>query len=364
MTVIRVRGFKIFSDRHGQPRCYHRKTGEPVDLKRFPMGSPEFLAEVSRIVGTANGEPERPGTLGALITAYRAHSSFTDLAPQTRKDYQKVFDYLKPIATIDLKRFDSPLVVGVRDEAMQKHSRRFANYVKAGLSIVFGWGKERGHIDTNPAAGIKDIRRKKGAPVANRPWSDAEREAVLEASPPHILVPIALMMFCGLGPKDALTLSRDSYRLGEISTSRAKTGEPVFWPVPLPLAMILAAAPPHNAPTLCANSRGDAWTLTGFNASWRPIKLKLEKAGRINPGLTLYGLRHTVAVILREIGHDERSIADALGQRTIEMARHYAKGADLAPKMRGIVASLDEEFARRAVKPELQTVKPDPEAVD
>ena len=27
MTVIRVKGFKIFDDRHGHKRCYHRKTG-------------------------------------------------------------------------------------------------------------------------------------------------------------------------------------------------------------------------------------------------------------------------------------------------------------------------------------------------
>jgi hypothetical protein len=44
-----------------------------------------------------------------------------------------------------------------------------------------------------------------------------------------------------------------------------------------------------------------------------------------------------VAVILREAGHDERTIADALGQCTIEMASHYAKGADLRGEMRGVV---------------------------
>ncbi len=37
---------------------------------------------------------------------------------------------------------------------------------------------------------------------------------------------------------------------------------------------------------------------------------------------------------------DERTIADALGQKTLEMARHYAKGADLKPKMRGVVSSI------------------------
>ena len=49
--------------------------------------------------------------------------------------------------------------------------------------------------------------------------------------------------------------------------------------------------------------------------------------GKVGSGPTLYGIRHTVAVILREIGYDERTIADALGQKTIEMARHSAKGA-------------------------------------
>jgi hypothetical protein len=89
--------------------------------------------------------------------------------------------------------------------------------------------------------------------------------------------------------------------------------------------------------------------------------MKLEKEHRVSAGLTLYGLRKTVAVILREIGHDERSIADALGQSTIEMARHYAKAADLRPKMRGIVKSFDDELNKRRTKLSnlvTQSVKP------
>jgi hypothetical protein len=61
-----------------------------------------------------------------------------------------------------------------------------------------------------------------------------------------------------------------------------------------------------------------------------------------------------VAVILREMGLDERTIADASGQKTIEMARHYAKGANLKPKMRGVVRSFEDELNKRktkAVKP-------------
>jgi hypothetical protein len=62
-----------------------------------------------------------------------------------------------------------------------------------------------------------------------------------------------------------------------------------------------------------------------------------------------------VAVILRESGADEHTIADALGQKTIEMARHYAQGADLRGKMRGVVKSFDAELAKRRTK----IVKPD-----
>jgi hypothetical protein len=87
------------------------------------------------------------------------------------------------------------------------------------------------------------------------------KNAVLGAAPDHMRPAIALMMFTGLGPKDALALPRNSVKGGEIATRRAKTGEPVFWPMPRPLATILDEAPPHSAITLCANSRGRPWTV-------------------------------------------------------------------------------------------------------
>lgn len=354
MSIVRVKGFQIFKDRHGKQRCYHRKTRVSVNLEKAPLGSAEFFAECSRIaeLSIAQATP-RAGTLGQLIAEYRGAPAFTDLAAQTRSDYQRVFDYLKPIADTALARFDKPLVVKIRDKAAAKRGRRFGNYVKACLSLVFSWGNERGYLgrnSVNPASGIKDLRRKKGTPEANRPWSDEEREAVLAAAPAHIKVPIGLMMYTGLGPKDAMSLPRSFYKGGEIASSRSKTGEPIFWPVPAPLAELLDSAPRHDAITLCANSDGRPWTTSGFRASWRKVRLELEGTGRIGSGLTLYGLRHTLAVILREIGHDERTIADALGQRTIEMARHYAKGADLKPKMRGVVTSIDAELNKRRTK--------------
>ena len=51
MTIIRVKGFQIFADRHGRMRCYHRKSRIPVNLRKLPLGSTEFFAECARIAG-------------------------------------------------------------------------------------------------------------------------------------------------------------------------------------------------------------------------------------------------------------------------------------------------------------------------
>jgi hypothetical protein len=276
MSNIRLRGFQIFKDRHGKWRCYHRKTRTAVDLDKDPLGSVGFFSDCQRIdaLTRARAVKEKPGTLGMLISEYRTAPSFQDLAPRTRADYQSHFDYLRPIADTALTYFDRPLVVRIRDKAAAAKGQRFGNYLKATLSVIFGWGRERGFIADNPASGIKAIRRPKGAPDANRPWSDKERHAVLAAAPAHMRPAIAVMMFTALGPKDALALPRNHWRNGEIATRRAKTDEPVFWPVPAALDAILNAAPSHNAVTLCASSAGRPWTPSGFRASWRPVRVR------------------------------------------------------------------------------------------
>jgi hypothetical protein len=186
VTIVRVKGFQIFRDRYSHWRCYHRETGTRIDLKAAPLGTAAFFAECTRIAALAEAlgaEKEKPGTLGRLITDYRSSPVFQDLAPRTRADYQTHFDYLQPIGDTPLVRFDRPLVVRIRDKAAASRGRHFANYMKATLSVVFTWGRERGYIADNPASGIKTIRRQKGLPEANRPWSDQERDAALDGAP-------------------------------------------------------------------------------------------------------------------------------------------------------------------------------------
>jgi len=117
----------------------------------------------------------------------------------------------------------------------------------------------------------------------------------------------------------------------------------------LPL-LKLAAAPVHSAITLCATSQRKPWTVSGFRASWRPIKIKLEEEGSVQPGLTLKGLRHTVATILREMNMDYGTIANVLGQRTEAVVKHYSRRADMTKNTATAIKSFAEEVNRRKTK--------------
>jgi integrase len=356
MTVVRLKGIKRY--RHpvsGIDYYYHRKSG--IRLLATP-GSGEFLAEYARAEASLKPAPApRKGTLGQLMKAYRASHYFASLKPRTRADYDKVINYLADMDGLPLVDIDGPFVVRMRDKIYSKRKRRFANYCLAVLSIMLEYGVELGDVKVNAVKGVKKIRKRSDAPKVNRPWTLAEREAVMAAAPPQLLLPIAIGRWAGLRQGDILKMPRTVYDGNSIRLVTGKAGIPVSIPVAAPLKTILdqALAPTtkDGAPTkptaivLCANSRGQPWTGSGFRASFFKLIGELEKDGRVGEGLTFHGLRHSVATDLREAGFDSRTIADMLGQKTTSMAEHYSSEADLSAKLKGVVRKLEKRNTRR-----------------
>jgi hypothetical protein len=180
--LMRVPGIKRVTVRkRGKLYVYfrHRATGRTIKAQ---FGTAEFAAEAARLDAKAKSKTVLPGSLGELIKLYRVAPEHTNLAPRTKKDYERVFLYLEPIEDMPLVEIDSRFVYGLRDKAFAKHKRRFSTYVVQVLRIVLEWGKSRGYVRANPASGVKAIRRPKGYRRANRAWTDAEREAVLSAA--------------------------------------------------------------------------------------------------------------------------------------------------------------------------------------
>lgn len=333
---IAVPGVKVYRAR-GNLYAYHRATGTRI---RAEIGTAAFLAEIERLNGRALAEKPKGGTLGALIAGYRASPEYTELAPRTRADYGKVFDYLKPLDADPLSSFTSSTMLKIRDAAFKKHKRRFANYTVAVLSVLFRWGSIREMVATNIASAVPKLRRPHGAPRANRAWSDAECETVLQAATGGLRVVIALGMFAAMREGDAIRAARSWYDGEWIRWSQGKTGNPVELPVDSRLKAILDELPDDRI-ILAIGERGRSYTLEGFRTVFFRLIKSLEAAGRVEPGLTFHGLRHTAGKTLAELGADPRMIGVLLGHKTLQMAALYSDEADRKKLALAAVTKLD-----------------------
>lgn len=342
----------------GRIYFYHRKTG--VRLTGEP-GSPEFLRQWEAQEGMAASAEPLAGSLGALIAAYRASPEFREKAERTRSDYQRVFDYLKPLDAMPLEQVDQPFVIGVRDEAFEKRKRRFANYVLQVLSLLFVWGKPRGFIASNPAQDAPKIKRPRGMAKANRAWSDEERKIVLAAAPASLRAGIALGMFVGLREGDACRWPRSAYDGATIRGVAAKNGGPITLPAHPELRAILDEAlkvapkvakigPAGDETPIMLGERSKAgYTVSGFRARFFKLIRELTAAGKVRPGLTFHGLRHTLGKLLGDAGCDTRDIA-AVFSITEAMAEHYSREASRERRAKGALLKLERK-GKRAAKP-------------
>jgi integrase len=148
-------------------------------------------------------------------------------------------------------------------------------------------------------------------------------------------------MFTGLRKGDVLALTKTAIRNGRIWRRTGKTGQEVSIPIHPDLAKLLAEASPQNAVTIAATTNGTPWSESGFNSTFIKAIAKLEKAGRVEPGLTFHGLRHTCGTLLVEAGFDIDSVRRWLGQKTLAMAIHYTETADTSVRMQGMMKKFD-----------------------
>lgn len=336
-TVAPVKNVKRYRDRHGKLRCYHRPTGTAIEAE---FGTAAFFAELGRLNRSIiKRETVTAGSLGAVYREYRTTTGFTDLAVATRRGYDKYFALIPTWHEVAMREIEPPAIAAMRDKLVTKHGRRTANYVLSVLSVLYGYGVEKGYATTNPVKDVRRVRKDKAAPRANRPWSDQECLTVVREAPAQIRVPIALCMFTGMRKRDALTVGPDVLdQEGLISFDTSKTGERVTIPLHPALGYVLATRPFKEARTLATTSRGDRWTDTGFDSVWSRFRDDLERQGLVEPDLTIHGLRHTVGNTLGMLGCDIETIRRVLGQRTYAMAKHYSDRAKNARVSDGLAA--------------------------
>ncbi len=337
MTIVRVKGVKRYRSK-GRWYFYHRPTGTRLKAE---FGTGEFFAELTALERRVKREKSLPGTLGMLLASYRASPAFVDLAASTRRGYLNMMEILRPLDEMPLAELTAPFIAGLRDKLATQRGRRTANFMMAVVSVACEHGKEQGLIAQNPVKGVKRVRRQRGQPKANRPWTRDECRAAPDNLPVQLVLPVALAMFTGLRQGDVLSLRKNAVREGHIWRVTGKTGQEVSLPVHPRLAAIIASAASHHAITLAASSKGTPWTSDGFRASFNKAMKRLQSEGKVATGLTFHGLRHTVGTLLIEAGVELDIVRRWLGQKTLAMAIHYSEGANTAEQMSGAVLKFD-----------------------
>lgn len=324
---------------------YHRKTGIPLTAT---PGTPEFIAQWQAAEAkVAKAPAAKHGSLGLVIDAYRQSNDFATLGRDTRKEYDRYLSLLRRMSELVMNEIASPDVVRIRDNLHKSRNRTAANKCMAVLSILFAFAVERGWADRNPVTGVKKVKAPKGTKYKNRPWSKTELDTIKDRLPARLALPFTIARWTGLRIGDIISLRTELYDGSSIRRYTSKRDVLVSTPVARPLKEALDSRPDAKSEFICLNSRGQPWTLDGFQTSFFKEIRRLEKEDVIGPGLTLHGLRHTVATELRELGFDPRTIADMLGQKSTSMAEHYSRSADLQEKLKPVIKKLENSEKKR-----------------
>lgn len=348
-TADTIPGVKQIKKASGKVYYRHRKTQQNIDL---PYPSPEFDLEVARLdalvaARAAPASEPLPGSLGMLIEAFKGSPQWAGYMPRTQEDYNAIFNFLKPGDNAILRSFTRGDVIRIRDSAHKKHKFKFANYVTTVLSVLFNWAVERELMPFNPAAGIKKVERPKHLRQANRPWTEPEKAAVLAAATGGMRVAVGIGIAVAPREEDMLAMTWANVgKDGWLRWKMKKTGDEIERLIPAWLTAILAEAkggvvPLPSRPLVVGERSGEPYTEDGFRTVFFRLIRRLERAGKVAPGLTYHGLRHTQGTEIASRGGSEADIMTALGHRTTAMAAHYSKGFSRKKRARNVFNLLD-----------------------
>lgn len=325
---VRVVGVKRYRDRHGKWRAYYRRKGAPSVAIDPDLKGTALAAEVHRLDQLYLAPKAKTGTLRSLIGEYKAQSNhWRGLRPRTRDDYERVFKWLGKGADAALVDITAPEVARVRDVARDAHEPKFANQVVTTLKKVLAYGKERGIVPENAAAGLEKATGGRKRP--NRPLEPWEVVNLFKEAPKEFLPVLALAIYGGVrrGDLAAFPKPRDG-KTDWLGFVQGKTKRPHEVALVPDLREVLADIPEHEATTLLVSSKLTPWSEEGIDTAWDRLRGRLLARGMIGAGARFHGMRHTGATWLEEAGYEEAQTKHFLGHGPRTVSGHYGQSAN------------------------------------
>ena len=366
MSKVKIKGLVRDRDRHGNERVYLRRNGRKIRIHAV-QGSTEFLDEV-RAAGLtleASQTPPlgyrnaKPGTVRALIFAYRESGDFKALGDATKRVRRRILDRLDAAIGDYAARDVTPRHVRVWRDS--KEGPEAGNAIVKVLRQVFKLAIEDGELHTNPAAQIG--YRRSLNPSGFTPWDSSDVRAFVKHHRPGTMayksVMIALMLgqrrgdIFRLGPQHEC--EREHSRWLVFTQEKNRDRKPIRVEVPISPALRKILDTPQSGhlayitsefgrPYKSAQSFGNRF------AKW------VAEAGM--EGRSLHGLRKSAAGTLAELGLTPHEIQAVTGHTTLKEVDRYARGASRRLLAESGYGSLDDKWAKIVEQMQIETVPP------
>ncbi len=276
---------------------------------------------------TGRGRAKCATSFNALIESYRASARWSELAPRTQRDYERVLLFLKDKAGPDnYLLLERRHVIEIQQAQAQR--ARFANYICQVLSILgehaidIGWRKD------NPARGMKKLR---GGP-GYRAWPPWAITAFRKEASGPVLTAFELCLGTGQRIADVLKMRWDQIEDDEISVKQGKTGTELWIPFTDHLRAYIATVP-RGGLTIVSGGVGRPMS---YRAIEHRLRAPREAAGA--QAYSFHGLRYNATSELFEAGCTPQEVMAITGHRTLVMVEKYGRGASqrrLARQARG-----------------------------
>lgn len=388
MTTIRIKGVKSYESK-GTRYYYLRKTGKPIadamtgvllnpetDLAAFGARVDEMKAELEALPAAT---PEKPGDLEALIVHWRGNpgkngSIMREPSPEwlqlkgpTRISYERVINpetgYIRKalkreLTKVPLHLIGTPFVVKLRNKVNRISGYWFANYTVKVLRTMFKWAKLYGHMTHNPAKDVPELKRPEDMPDQHRSWAEGEYAAMFDAAVKKgwegVAKGLGLARWAGWTLGDICNQPPSAWQDPRLAFIRRKTRSmkrltDMRAPAPL-IAILRDLKPDMNAPTLVTNEQGNRYTESGFGSMVWKLGKELVKEGKVKPGLTIHGLRHSLGKQLYDLGLEREQRKAMMSHQSDQASMVYERDGNRSVHADAAVVKLDRSLRKGATK--------------
>ncbi|KAK0361054.1 hypothetical protein LTR94_024851 [Friedmanniomyces endolithicus] len=268
MAMLPIKGVHVVQAK-GREYIYAWRGGPRL---RSEPGTEAFVQELAE-ARKGRVDPDR-SKMRFLLASYRASDDWKGLPDKSRANWIPFLNKIDDrFGNLSILAFDRPLIrVPIRkwrDE--MKHTPRQADMALQVLSRVLSFGVAEGRLQNNACSGIPRIYKSNRADII---WTAEDIAAINATASREVMYAVRLGALSGLRKTDLLSLNWSHIKEHSIEISTGKSGhrKTTLIPIYRELRELLDVIPKRSTRIL-ANQQGLPWK-TGFNASYRPYKLK------------------------------------------------------------------------------------------